>query len=303
MLDVIIKLLPIFLFFFLGIFLSKVRFANGENADFLLRLVFFVTLPALVLLKLPQTFLGPDKLFLPLITIAVNLACMAVTLLVSRFGGIQPRTMGAMLVSTMIANNVFMFPFILAGFGGQGFADAVLLDFGNGLTTATVTYLVAFKYGSERADATMMLVRLIRSPLFWAFVIAIGMNVLAVESPDAIKRFLEEVGQMTSPLILIALGILFQPRIAGLPRVGLTIAIRVGVGLAVGTGLALVLGISGQTFAVVALCSAAPVGFMALTFSSIAQLDKDFASKVVSVSILLGVIYVPILMSLLGGMP
>lgn len=295
---ILVKLLPIFLFFFLGIVLNKVRFANPQNAEFLLQMVFFITLPALVLLKLPQTTVSTAKLYLPLINIAVNLACMLATLAVSRSLRISPKTLGAMLVSTMIANNVFMFPFIMAGFGEQGFVDAVLFDFGNGLTTASVTYLVAFRYGKGSEQSTLMLTKLLKSPLFWAFGIGIGMNVMSVGLPDALNRFLEAVGQMTSPLILIALGILFRPQFRKFSLVSLTIGIRIGVGLAVGTGLAWALGISGQTFAVVALCSAAPVGFMALTFASLADLDKDFASRVVSLSILLGVIYVPVLMYL-----
>jgi predicted permease len=299
---IFVKLSPIFLFFVLGIFLNKIRFADADKADFLLRLVFFVTLPALVLLRLSQTPITVDKIYLPLINIAINLCCMAVTLVVARFTHIERKTMGAMLVSTMIANNVFMFPFIMAGFGSAGFADAVLFDFGNGLTTATITYLVAFRYGSEQTGrATTMILRLVQSPLFWAFIIAIGMSFLSIGLPAFLSQFLDGIGQMTSPLILIALGIFFRPQFANFKLVSLTISIRVGLGLAVGIGLARALGLHGQTFAVVALCSAAPVGFMALTFAAIAQLDKAFASRIVSVSILLGVIYVPILMYFVGG--
>ena len=301
MATILIKLSPIFLFFFLGIFLKRLRFADEGNAEFLLRLVFFVTLPALVLLRLSQTEITAARLSLPLINIAVNLGCMLVTLAAVQCVRTGPQTTGAMLVSTMIANNVFMFPFIMAGFGGTGFSDAVLFDFGNGLTTATITYLVAFRYGTGSERATLMLVRLLKSPLFWAFVVAIGMSLGGVAFPGAIQRFLEGLGRMTSPLILIALGIFFRPRFTGLSLVSMTIAIRVGIGLAVGLGLARMLGLTGQTLAVVTLCSAAPVGFMALTFASIADLDKDFTSRVVSLSILLGVIYVPVLMYLMSG--
>lgn len=299
---IFVKLSPIFLFFLLGIFLNRVRFADADNADFLLKLVFFVTLPALVLLRLSQTPITVDKLYLPLINIIINVCCMAVTLAVARFTRLERKTVGAMLVSTMIANNVFMFPFIMAGFGGTGFADAVLFDFGNGLTTATITYLVAFRYGSEQAGrSTAMMHKLVQSPLFWTFMVAIAMSVFSIGLPAFLSQFLNGVGQMTSPLILIALGIFFRPQFTGLKLVSFTILIRVGFGLAVGVGLARALGLHGQTFAVVALCSAAPVGFMALTFASIAQLDRAFASRVVSVSILLGVIYVPILMYVVGA--
>jgi hypothetical protein len=202
----------------------------------------------------------------------------------------------------MIANNVFMFPFILAQFGPSGFADAVLFDFGNGLTTATVTYLIAFRYGSHQMKAYAMIIKLLRSPLFWAFVLAIVLSFFSLTLPQPVNRFLEGAGQMTSPLILIALGIFFKPEFDGIKLVSLTILIRVGTGLFIGTLLAFAFGLSGQTLSVVILCSAAPIGFMALTFSSIADLDRPFASKTVSLSILLGVIYVPIMIFIMNEM-
>lgn len=299
--EILVKLSPIFLFFGLGMVLKKVGFAQTDNADFLLRLVFFVTLPALVLLSLSQTPLTLDKLSLPLINMAVNLSCMGMALFTARLVKIPRKIMGTMMVSAMITNNVFMFPFIMAGFGSSGFADAVLFDFGNGLTTATIAYLVAQKFGSESCHSNTMLLKMIQSPLFWAFGIAIGMSLFSMNLPDFLGRFLESVGGMTSPLILMALGIFFRPRWTQLKLVSLTLFIRVGVGVAVGAGLASLLGLTGQTFAVVMLCSAAPVGFMALTFASIADLDKSFASEVVSASILLGIFYVPILMFFLGA--
>lgn len=59
---------------------------------------------------------------------------------------------------------------------------------------------------------------------------------------------------------------------------------------------------TGQTLLVVILCSAAPVGFMALTFASIADLDRPFASKTVSLSILLGLIYIPVMIFMMKGL-
>ena len=66
--------------------------------------------------------------------------------------------------------------------------------------------------------------------------------------------------------------------------------------MVIGLFIAKSLGFQGTTFAVVALCSAAPVGFNALTFSSLAKLNTEFAASVLSISILIGVIYIPVLM-------
>lgn len=84
MLDTLTNLSPIFLFFILGVVLKKVEFAEPGQADFLLKFVFFITLPALVLLRLSQTDITLDKIYLPLINMAINLACMGICLILFR---------------------------------------------------------------------------------------------------------------------------------------------------------------------------------------------------------------------------
>ena len=108
---------------------------------------------------------------------------------------------------------------------------------------------------------------------------------------------------MTAPLILIALGIFFSFSARQIRLVGLSLAIRMGLGLLFGVGFALLVGLEGQSFVVVALCSAAPIGFMALTFTSMARLDAELSASAVSLSILLGLVYIPLLLLLFGAVP
>ena len=72
------------------------------------------------------------------------------------------------------------------------------------------------------------------------------------------------------------------------------------VGLAAGVLLAAVIGAEGLTRTVIILCSAAPIGFTALTYSSMAKLDAELSASAVSISIIAGLIGIPILIILLG---
>lgn len=293
---VLIKLIPIFLFFGLGVLLKKIRFADAGHGDFLLKFVFFVTLPALVLVKLSQTPIPSDKIYLPLIAVTVNVGCMLLTWFVLRFLTVERKTRGTMMVGTMIINNAFMFPFIIAGFGDAGFADAVLFDFGNGVMTATAAYMIAFRYGEAESPSRTMLIKLVKSPLSWALGIAVWLSCSSARLPGYLADFLAPMGDMTSPLILISLGIFFAPKLTDLRLALLAVSIRMGFGLMIGTIAAMFLGLDGTTFSVVALCSAAPIGFNTLTFASLARLDQAFASSLLSLSILAGVIFIPLVM-------
>ena len=297
--EILPKLIPIFLFFGLGILLKRLKFAEPAQGDFILKFVFFITLPALILLTLSKTSISLEKISLPFINIAINFSCMFATLVAAKFSGMERKTLGAMLVNTMIINNAFMFPFILAGFGGEGFALAVLFDFGNAIMTATFTYALAFKYGGEAHTSKTMIMKVIKSPLFWALILAIILSVSNITLPEIAVNFLEPLGQMTAPLILVALGIFFTPKLSHWKLVTVTLLIRMGFGLLIGISIATLTGLEGNAFAIVCLCSAAPIGFNALTFSSLAKLDVEYTSSAVSVSILAGMFYIPFLMFLI----
>lgn len=294
------QLAPIFIYFIIGLLLKRFALADKSHGEFLLRLVFFVTLPLLIINTISNTALSADKAMLPLVNILVNLACMGVTLFLVRFLPLEKKTIGSMLMSTMIVNNVFMFPFILSIYGEKGFADAILYDFGNAIMVASYTYAVAFKYSGDPHNNWTMVFRVLKSPLFWSLMLGVLLSLSGTSLPASLENVINPLGSMTSPLILIALGIFFSLNLEHLRLVSLALAIRMGLGLLFGVMIATLLGLEGTTFIVVSLCSGAPIGFMALTFSSLAKLDTELTSSAVSLSILIGLFYVPLLMLAFG---
>jgi malate permease and related proteins len=298
MIEILFQLAPIFFYFLVGVVLRRTGLAERAHGDFVLRLVFFVTLPLLILLTLEKAALSADKLMLPIANIVVNVLCLGVVLTATVWLKLPRKTVGALAMNTMIANNAFMFPFILAVYGDSGFADAVLFDFGNAIMVATVTFATAFRYSDEPYHPFVMIRRIAASPLFWALGIGVLLSVSGNHVPARVIDIVEPVAQMTAPLILIALGIFFSFTFRQMHLVALSLAIRMGLGFVFGIAFATLAGLDGQAFVVVALCSGAPIGFMALTFTSMAKLDTELTASSVSLSILIGLIYVPLLMLL-----
>lgn len=296
MLEIYIKLLPVFAFFALGLILKYLKLINLKHGAFLLKFMFYVTLPILILIKLTQTHIGLDKIYLPLMNIGINLGCVLLMFLLTRRMQIERGRLGAMLVCSMVMNNLIMFPFILTVFGDQAFTDAVIFDVGNGIMTPTLTYAMAFMYGPERAKAKAILMNMLTLPALWALLIAAILNLNSIHLPVPVIDIFQPVGMLTGPLILIAMGIYFTPRIKNLQLITMTLLVRMVFGLMIGLAIANMFDLQGDTFIVVVLCSAAPIGFNALTFSLLAKLDMEFAASVVSISILTGMITVPLLM-------
>ena len=296
MLEIYIKLLPVFGFFVFGIILNSFRLIPQRYGGKLLMFMFYITLPALILVKLTEFSIGFDKFYLPLLNIGINLTCMLVMILVTRKMSIDRKTLGVMLVSSMILNNIITFPFVLTILGDQAFTEVIIFDIGNALMTITLTYIVAFRFGPETAGFRKVIINMLKLPAIWALVLAMYLNFKIIHLPEPIVNILQPLGSLMSPLILISLGIYFTPRIKQFPLVAITVFVRMFVGLLVGFSLANVFDLQGSTYMIVVLCSAAPIGFNAVTYASLAKLDMEFATSAVSFSILIGMISSPLLL-------
>jgi predicted permease len=296
----LLQLLPIFVYFGLGALLKGSGLADRSHGEFLLRLVFFVTLPLLILNSVSRTTLDGDTLLLPLVNIVVNVVCVGAMFLLARWQGLSRRELGTAIVNTGIHNNSFMFPFILAVLGETGFAAAILLDLGNSLWMATVVYLLAFSFGGGSQDRWAMLLRVLKSPLLWSLFVSMALAATSTPLPPFVSSLTTPLAQMTAPLILIALGLYFSLSVAR-PWLALQIVgLRMGIGLLTGLTLATLLDLQGTTFTVVTVMSAAPIGFNALTYSSLAKLDTELSASAVSMAIVLGMIATPLLLFWFG---
>jgi len=301
MFAILLQLVPVFAYFGLGVLIKHKGLAERSHGDFLLRLVFFVTLPMLILTSVSRIEFSAAKLLLPVANIGVNLVCLGASLLVIRWFKLKRPQAGTMVVNTSIANNSFIFPFILAVYGQTGFAEAILFDFGNAIMLSTLVYALAFHYSDEPHSPWVMLKRISRSPLVWSLIISVLFAITGVALPDLLGKIITPLGQMTSPLILIALGIFFSLQINQLPLALGIAGIRMGLGLVAGVALATLFGFEGLTYKAVVLCSASPIGFNALTYCSLAKLDTDLSASAVSISIIGGMFYIPLLILWLGA--
>lgn len=296
MATLLLQLLPIFMYFGIGTWLKSMKLADRSHGEFLLRFVFFVTLPLLILTSIPKVQLSGSKALLPLVNVTINAACIGFMYVLARWQKWNRIDTGTALVNTGIHNNSFMFPFILAVLGDTGFADLILLDLGNSLWMATAMYVLAFSFGGAEHGRWTMLQRILKSPLIWSLVISLLLALNDRVVPPFVTTLVTPLAQMTGPLILVALGLYFSFQFSQLGMALQIVAVRMLGGLLMGLLLATLLGLEGTTYTVVVVCAAAPIGFNALTYSSLAKLNSDLSASAVSIAILSALIGIPILL-------
>ena len=293
-----VKIIPIILIFILGFFLKKIRLFNKEVGDVFLKFVFYVSLPALVFLSVSQMQISPNLIFLPFIAAAVLFSTYFISLFLSSKLVMSPQTKGTFLIGSMIMNTSFAIPFVFAAYGKEGIAAVSVFDFGNALLVMTFVYYTAMKYGRQ-SELKINFKKFLLIPPIWGLIIGFVANISKISLPLFCHNFLSDLGIITIPLTMFSLGIYFEPKVNTFFRTILVVFIRSGIGFLLGFLFVSLFQIHGLPKAIIIICTSSPVGYNTLIFSSLENLDKEFAAELISISILLGLIYLPVLLMLI----
>ncbi|MFX0051560.1 MAG: AEC family transporter [Candidatus Hodarchaeota archaeon] len=299
--NILIIIFPIVCMFVIGVILRQINLFNQDDANILIKLVFYVSLPALILKTIPNVSITLNFLVLPLIGVFTIIIMFIISILVLNLLDLEKKTAGVFIIGTMILNLGFNVPFVIAAYGDEGFARASFLDIGNILLTLSLTYYLAQRFGSSsETPPPVFNKKLLTSPPLIALIIAVGFNFTQITFDPIIMDVLELLSALLTPLLMISIGIYFNPTSQKLlPAFGV-IFIRMGLGLTVGLLSVFFLGLDGLSNKIVIISTAAPVGFNTLTFASLEDLDREFAANVLSISIPLGICMIILLLTFLG---
>lgn len=291
----LVKIIPIFIIFGVGFLFRISRVIPVITGEILLKLVFYFTLPMLTFKAGATVNLTAEHLLLPLIAVGMVIVSFLVVWPIHQLFHLPRKTRGVFLVGTMIMNTGFTLPFVLAAFDDPGLAVYTIFDFGNTIMIFTFIYFFAVKYGSN-GHQKIRVKKFILLPPIWGLLLGICCNIFTINVPSAINNTIYFIGEPTIFLIMLSLGIYFNPKLTNLPKVITVLTLRIGLGLLFGLLITCLLHLHGMIRTLIIVFCGAPVGYNTLVFSTLEDLDKEFAASIVSISILLGLLYVPLLL-------
>src|SRR5690606_17755124 len=112
--------------------------------------------------------LRSDLVSLPLASLIIMLVSLAAALAVARALRLPRADAGALVLCAVSLNNSFLFPFVIAAWGQEGFAQLALFDLGHIIGQSTFVYMLAAWYGGHGASASAILGRVFTFPPLWA---------------------------------------------------------------------------------------------------------------------------------------
>jgi len=280
--------------FIVGLVARRRGWLGPPQAGKMLQLVMTVGLPSLFIANVSRIPLHRELAALPLSAIFVMLTTLVAALLAGRRLGLPRPSLGAFLICGMSINASFMFPFVLAAWGQQAFAQLALFDLGNSLIQSTVLYGAGAIFGGHAVGAKAILRRVLGFPPLWGLVVALAINVSGLQLPAPLTDVLGAVGRTILLLAILAVGIMFDARLIRSVPVFVAITLRIVLGFALAALFVQVLGLTGTTRAVVLIASAAPIGFSVMVIANRESLDRELAASAASLSALLALVYVPL---------
>ncbi len=295
MFNFIVPFLPLFFIFGLGYILRKTMFLTKDIADFFLKFAMYVALPCLILPKVATLPLSWTYAYLPFIAIMILLGNFFVFFVVTRFVHFPKKKQGVLLISCMIMNLSFVLPFYLVEVGEALFPIYVFFSLGHDALFAFV-YFIASLHGTNKIHNPLLygIKKILLLPPFWALVVGLLLNFTGIHVPSFLGSTMTMLGGLLVPLVLLALGAYFEFFIKNPLEIFPVIGARMLVGGLLALFFVKLFALDGASRLIVLLGGIAPLGFNTLVFASLEELDKEYAAQLVSVSLLLGLIVIPL---------
>ncbi|MCB0353733.1 MAG: AEC family transporter [Bdellovibrionales bacterium] len=285
--------------FLLGVIARKIGWLSARTADEFLKFIFYISAPCLIVPAFSTLPITSSVLVVPLTGVAVVLTTYFAwrTLLLPRLN--LPRTtLGVCLTGTLIMNIGFLLPFVFLSLDSEALAYLFLMDSINGIFTFSFVYFLATQHGSHPASLLENVKKIVFSPVNWSILVGLALNLTNSRLPPPVASVMKPLGDSAIPLVMVSLGLYFTVTKDRLHLVALMIGMRSVLGFCLGFACVTLFGIHGDAGQIVLLCCSAPIGINTLTFASLEGLDTELAAKAISLSILLGFLYVPLILQL-----
>lgn len=302
---VIAALLPVFILIVLGIVLKRSLMRLETQWHGLEQLTYFVLFPMLLiqtlvkadLTKVPVAGVGGALL---LSALAMSLLCLALRPALSRLGIdgpaftsiFQGATRWQTFVALSIAANLF-------GDVGLALASVAMVAIIPLVNVFSVSVLARYA-APEKQSGRAIVLTLVRNPLIWACIIGLTVNVTHLPLPRLWHEVADALGSSSLAIGLLVTGAglhlegLFRPSLGA--AVGVVFKLLLMPALAMGLGLWF--GLSGNSLAIVAICSAVPTSSSAYVLARQMGGDAPLLAQIITLQTIFAAITMPIAIGL-----
>ncbi len=269
-------------------FLVKRYLIDERGAQALVRLVFNVTLPALVIHTFDQVTIEPSLALLPAIAVGYGLLMAAVGSLLLFRG--RPRPERGQLSMLLPGFNIglFAYPLVEAALGSGALRYLAMFDMGVAFVTFGVAYAIAghFARQGQRLDLAYAGRQLLGSVPFVAYVLALLLAAAQVHLPGPVLDAAGALARANMPLSLLVLGMVlgYDAEPGRWRAIAEVLGARYLPGLAVGITLYALLPLDATFRTIVLVCLVLPPPLITVSYAVQFGYDVRFVGLLLNVA-------------------
>lgn len=290
-------------FLLIGMLVKRLPDFPEQTGNVLNLFVIYISLPALVLLKIPELRFSRNLLVPAIMPWAMLLFSAVLILLLARLLRWDRATTGCLLLIIPLGNTSFLgIPMVKAFFGEQAIPYALIYDqLGSFLGLASYGSFILAVYGTgpNTPDLGSAVKKIIAFPPFIALIIAFLCR--SFTYPDAVSNLLKMMSATLVPLVMVAVG--FQLTLQLNKQLVAQLSIGLGIKLIIAPLTVLlackVFGLKGEAVQVSIFEAGMPPMVSAGALAILAKLSPALTAALVGIGIILSFATLPLLHRLL----
>jgi predicted permease len=280
------NILPLLLIFSSSFFFKKKQIFQKQDGQAISKVLVNIAVPATIVNVLGSATITQRLLLFPLLGIMVVVAMLCIGYALSAVLHLPEKTKEAFIIAfPTLEGGTIGYALMFALFGKDGLVPFALFDLGNAACLFGLIFIIASSLGQgkQQVHPATGLLRLVKSPIIWAFVAGLLMNVFHIHV-DALSVLVEMVSPVTLPLIMITLALECEPSFSSFRLSALTVVLKTGTGLLIGIAVTLLLHLRGVEQIAIIVGASLPASLLTLVYSSENNLDSQFVANLLSLA-------------------
>lgn len=272
----------------IGYLVKRFNIINETEGQALIKLLFNVTLPALIINVFSKMKLDFSMVFLPIICIIYGLFMAFMGIYFFRKERRSNQGMLAMLIPGFNVG-LFAYPFVEAILGVDALSYLGMFDVGAPLIAFGVVYLVGSYFSSpenSQPDYKKMVTQLLTTIPLVFYIVALFINVAGVQYPGFVLDIASIIAKANMPLTLLILGLYLNFSMIGdnWNQIIKIVALRYGFGLTVGILLYFLLPFNLVFRQIVLICMVLPPPLIVISYAVEFDYDYRFVGALLNIT-------------------
>lgn len=289
----------------IGYLIKKLKFFPPQTGSVLSKFVMYITLPATILRVFLSSVLNKELFVLPFASFFLGIFVFLIGFLFLKKINFDKRLKWTLLISICGYNvGLFSYPFIKVLYGDEGVLYMAMFDIGNSFIVFGLSYALALmsEDGAGFRSLPIIVKKVISFFPLDVYIISLFINILGMKIPYLIINLISQLSLPNSTLALFTIGYFleFELSMEEVKALIYGLFLRFFPGIVLTLFLFLFLSDS-LMIRIISIGSLLPAPLVVVIYSNEKGLNVKFASFYVSISVLIGIIFLVFLTLMKGG--